>query len=125
MPKKILVIDDNLDMRAIMHLYLKTEGFTVVTAADGREGLYMASAERPDLIITDINMPDIDGIDLVKQLRAQAEFKDVPIIACTAYGIERRDETIRAGANLAIDKPIDLDSLIDDVNELLNQPKQK
>jgi len=125
MPKKILVIDDNLDMRAIMHLYLKTEGFAVVTAADGREGLYLASAERPDLIITDINMPDLDGIELVKQLRTQAQFKDLPIIAFTAYGIESRDEAIRAGAHLALDKPVDLDSLVDDVNDLLSQPKQK
>ncbi|HVG20164.1 MAG TPA: response regulator [Blastocatellia bacterium] len=125
MPKKILVVEDNLDTRELFHLYLSTEGFTVVTASDGREGLYMAQAERPDLIITDMNMPNLDGITLVRQLRAQAEFKDVPIIVCTAFGIESRDNAIRAGANRAVDKPTHFEGIIDDINELLDQPKKK
>jgi CheY-like chemotaxis protein len=121
MPKKILVVEDNLDTRELFHLYLTTEGFTVVTACDGREGLYMAQAERPDLIITDMNMPNLNGIELVKQLRLLPEFKDVPIIVCTAFGIENRDNAIRAGANRAVDKPTHFESLIDDINELLNE----
>jgi CheY-like chemotaxis protein len=125
MAKKILVVEDNLDTRELFHLYLSTEGFTVVTASDGREGLYMAQAERPDLIITDMNMPNLDGITLVRQLRAQAEFKDVPIIVCTAFGIESRDNAIRAGANRAVDKPTHFEGIIDDINELLDQPKKK
>ena len=125
MPKKILVVEDNLDTRDLLHLHLKTEGYTVFTACDGREGLYMANAERPDLIITDINMPHIDGIQLVKQLRAQGEFKDLPIIVLTAFGIEERDNAIRAGANRAIDKPTHFESLIDDVRELLDEQSKE
>ena len=123
MPKKILVVEDNLDSRDLVHLYLTTEGFTVVIASDGREGLYMAGAERPDLIITDIQMPNINGIDLIKQLRAQAEFKDIPIIAFTAFGPDERDAAIRAGANRAMDKPTHFESLIEDINELLSERK--
>ena|ERR1700754_2747178 len=121
MAKKILIVEDNLDMRELLHLYLTREGFTVATASDGREGLYMAGAERPDLIITDINMPNLDGLEMIKQLRAQAPFKDLPILVFTAFGINERDDAIRAGANRAVDKPMDFESLIDDVNELLER----
>ena len=122
MAKKVLIVEDNLDMREMFHLYLKLEGFTVVTASDGREGLYMAGTERPDLIITDINMPNLDGIEMVKQLRAQPELKDIPIIVLTAFGIVERDNAIKAGANRAADKPIHIESLMKDINELLDQP---
>jgi len=125
MARKILVVEDNLDTREILHLYLTMDGFTVVTASDGREGLYKARAESPDLIITDINMPDYDGIKLVKELRAQPEFNHIPIIVLTAFGIEDRDNAVRVGANRAIDKPVHLESLVDDVNELLNEQKKK
>ena len=120
MPKKILIVEDNFDMRELLHLYLKSDGFTVVTARDGREGLYMAEAEDPDLIITDIHMPELNGIEMVRQLRTQPKFKDIPIIVLTAFGIEERDNAVRAGANRAIDKPTDLESLVNDVNELLD-----
>ena len=125
MPKKILVVEDNLDTREMIHLYLTLDGFTVVTAADGREGLYMARVEHPDLIITDINMPDLDGIKMIKQLRADPEFKDIPIIVLTAFGVEDRDSAIKAGANRGADKPLHFDSLIDDINELLNEHRRE
>src|ERR1700742_3430685 len=119
MPAKILVVEDNLDMREVLHLYLKTEGFEVVTASDGREGLYMARAEKPDLILTDIHMPELDGISMVRELRTEPELKDTPIIAVTAFGGQQQDEVIRAGADRAINKPTHFESLIDDINELL------
>lgn len=121
MPKKILVVEDNIDTRQMLHHYLTQAEFTVVVAVDGRDGLYMVGAERPDLIITDINMPEIDGIGMIKNLRTQSEFKDLPIIALTAYGVDERDEAIRAGANRALDKPTDLDALVIDVEELLRE----
>jgi DNA-binding response OmpR family regulator len=121
MVAKVLVVEDTLDTREILHLYLTNAGFTVITASDGREGLYMARAEKPDLIVTDLNMPHVDGISLVRELRAQSEFKDLPIIVITAFGKQDRDEAIKAGANRAVDKPIDLESLIDDINGLLKE----
>jgi len=125
MPGKILVVEDNLDMRELVHLYLTREGFLVITASDGREGLYMANAEQPDLIITDINMPGLDGLEMVKQLRAQPAFKDLPILVFTAFGIVERDNAIRAGATRAADKPVEFESLIDEVNELLDLHKKQ
>ena len=125
MPAKILIVEDNLDMREVLHLYLKTEGFDVVTASDGREGLYMARAEKPDLILTDIHMPELDGVSMVRELRTEPEIKDTPIIAITAFGSQQQDEAIRAGADRAINKPTHFESLIDDINELLNKRKQE
>lgn len=118
---KILVVDDNLDTREITHLHLTIEGFSVVIAADGREGLYMAGAEHPDLIITDISMPGLNGIDLIRQLRSQAELAEVPIIVLSALGSGELNEAIRAGANRAMSKPVLLDALVDEVRELLSE----
>jgi DNA-binding response OmpR family regulator len=125
MPKKILVVEDNLDTRELIHLHLTTEGFTVVTASNGREGLYLAAAEHPDLIITDISMPEIDGLELVRQLRGQSEFERVPILVLTAFGADQMDQAIKAGANRALNKPVHFDGLIDDVRELLAESNQK
>jgi DNA-binding response OmpR family regulator len=119
MTRKILVVDDNLDTRELTHLHLTTEGFVVVVASDGREGLYMAVAEQPDLIITDLSLPELSGIELVKQLRAQPELDNVPILVLTAFGNEEMDEAIRAGAHRAMNKPVHLDSLMAEVRELI------
>jgi CheY-like chemotaxis protein len=121
---KILVVDDNLDTREITHLHLTTEGFTVVIAADGREGLYMAGVENPDLVITDISMPGLNGIDLIRQIRSQPELADVPILVLSALGSGQLDDAIRAGANRAMNKPVLLDALVDEVRELLAESKQ-
>src|SRR5262245_63332486 len=112
MPKKILVIEDSLESRELIHLHLTTEGYTVVTACNGQEGLYLAGAEHPDLIITDLGMPEIDGFEVVRQLRAQQEFKTVPIMVLTAFGREELNRAIMAGANRALNKPVHFDDLI-------------
>ena len=125
MPKKILVVEDNLDTRELIHLHLTTEGFAVVTASNGREGLYLASAEHPDLIITDISMPEIDGLELVRQLRTQSGFESLPILVLTAFGADQMDQAIKAGANRALNKPVHFDGLIDDVRELLAETNKK
>jgi DNA-binding response OmpR family regulator len=119
MARKILVVDDNLDTRELTHLHLTTEGFVVVVASDGREGLYMAVAEQPDLIMIDISRPALNAIELVRQLRAQPELDNVPILVLTAFGNEEMDQAIRAGAHRAMNKPVHLDSLMDEVRQLL------
>ena len=121
MPKKILVVDDNLDTRELTHLHLTTEGFTVVVASDGREGLYLAGIEQPDLIITDISMPGLDGVEMVKQIRQKSDLKNVPILVLTAMGKEEMEQAILAGANRAMNKPVLLDALVDDVREMLSE----
>ena len=113
---KILVVDDNRDTRELLHLYLSNTGFTVVSASNGREGFYLANAEHPDLIITDLCMPEMDGIEMIKQLRAEPEAQDVPILILTAHGEEYLDQS---GANWTLNKPIHLGVLTYEVGELL------
>ena len=119
MSKKILVVEDNTDSRELIHLLLTRMGFTVLDALDGREGLYMAHAEHPDLIITDIGMPHLDGIGMIRELRAQAYFEELPIVALTSYGRKQRQEAIEAGANRVLRKPSVFESLLTTVRELL------
>lgn len=124
MTRKILVVDDNIDTRELTHLHLTTEGFVVVIASDGREGLYMAVAEQPDLIVVDISKPEPGGTELVKQLRGQPELDNVPILVLTAFGNEEMDHAIRAGAHRAMNKPVHLDSLMDEVRGLLAESER-
>jgi two-component system chemotaxis response regulator CheY len=119
MPATILVVDDSVDTRDLIHLYLTGVGYTVLTAADGGEGLYRAKAERPDLIITDINMPNLDGHALVRELRAEGSFAGTPIVALTAYGSEAAEEAKKNGADAVFAKPMNFDELLAEVARLL------
>jgi DNA-binding response OmpR family regulator len=116
---KILVVDDSDDTREMMAKLLELEAFTVVTAEDGRAGLNIADAELPDLIITDINMPNLNGIEMIKQLRKRAGFGNVPIMAITAYGNGIAKEAIDAGADRTATKPLQFNALLVEIRELL------
>ncbi|HKV42103.1 MAG TPA: response regulator [Blastocatellia bacterium] len=118
--KKILVVDDSTDTREMMAKLLELERFAVITAEDGRTGLNKARQERPDLIITDVNMPHLDGIQMICLLRE--ENRRIPILAITAYGSSVAADAISAGADRAFAKPVEFDSLIDQIRELLSLP---
>jgi len=123
-PRKILVVDDSDDTREMMAKLLELESFTVVTAEDGSAGLDTADAERPDLIITDVNMPKMNGIEMIKRLREQDGFATVPIMAITAYGNGVAKEALEAGANRAATKPIQFNELVVEINELLETSRR-
>jgi len=123
-PEKILVVDDSDDTREMMAKLLELESFTVITAEDGRKGFDRARAEHPDIIITDINMPDINGIEMIKMLRNESEFSKVPIMAITAYGNGVAAEAIEAGADHASTKPIEFESLMGGIKQLLAASKK-
>ena len=119
--KKILVVDDSADTREMMAKLLELEKFAVVTAEDGRTGLDLAELELPDLIITDINMPNVNGLEMISLLRKQTGFTNIPILAITAYGSTIATEAIVAGADKAMTKPVEFDSLIQGIRQLLNR----
>lgn len=123
MQDKILVVDDSGDTREMMAKLLELESFTVVTAEDGSAGINVATYEHPDLIITDINMPNLNGIEMIKQLRNQPEFGRVPIMAITAYGNGVAKEALEAGADRATTKPIQFNTLIVEIRDLLARSK--
>lgn len=111
--KTILVIEDQQAMRENIGTILRMEGFAVLGADDGREGLALAREEKPDVVLCDITMPDMDGYDVLHALRQDATIRGTPFIFLTAKG-EKRD--LRAGMNLGADdyliKPVSADDLL-------------
>src|SRR5947207_9190244 len=104
---KVLVVEDDSDARELMASILEQEQLDVVLAKDGIEGLERARAESPDLIITDISMPRLSGREMIRRLRATPQHKHVPILAITAYGMDRAMEAIKAGASRALARPFE------------------
>src|SRR5262245_53713468 len=84
-PSKILVVDDEAPIREMLRDVLVAAGYVVVTAADGREALPMTLTDKPDLIVSDIRMPRLDGLTLCKALRVNPETKSVPVLMLTNY----------------------------------------
>ena len=103
MPKKILVVDDKRELRTLLKSYLTQEGFDVVTAGDGREALFVAQNEKPDLIILDLMMPEMGGYDFMRSYNRQA---DTPIIILTAK-LDENDKVLglELGADDYVTKP--------------------
>ncbi|HYP28968.1 MAG TPA: response regulator [Blastocatellia bacterium] len=122
MQNKILLVEDSEDAREALARLLELDDYTVVTADDGRNGLSVARAEHPDLIITDINMPHMSGIDMIKVLRKEEDFKEVPIVVITAYGRTVSTQAIEVGADSVMTKPVEYDELSDTVVKLLAAP---
>jgi len=112
LPKKILIVDDNQDGRELVVKVLKTRGYQTIEAVDGEEALEKAVAERPDLILMDRSLPKIDGYEVTRRLKAQEEFKDVPVVALTAHAMRGdREKALEAGCDGYISKPINVREL--------------
>ena len=121
MAKTVLVVDDKTNVRTLLREYLSEEGFRVVTAANGREALYTARHEKPDLILLDIMMPDIKGTEVCRTIKSDEETKDTQIIVLSAYLDEEKfEEMKRNGADLCFSKPLPLPQLKEEVARLLN-----
>lgn len=99
MPANILIVEDNPDTRDLVALALRLEGYAVYTADDGEEGIQLARADCPDLILSDINMPNLDGIEMVRCLPAMPECSQVPVLMMSAYGSGNLTQALEAGAN--------------------------
>lgn len=119
MPKRILVVEDNADMRGLLAMYLQDVGYTVDLAEDGNEALRTVEAECPDLLIIDLRMPNGDGLELIERLRAKPRLIELPILVLTANGDGKSHKARQVGANVLMRKPVDLESVIDIVKELL------
>ena len=121
MAKKILIVEDTEETCDILTILLELKGYDVVVAKDGVDGLEKVRNQRPDLIITDIQMPHMDGSAMIKKLRRLPMCRDLPIVAITAHGKERAEEAIRAGASWALVQPIEDASLLPLVRGLLRR----
>ena len=106
MAKRILVVEDDADNRRIVVKVLTLEGYETLEAADGRAALALARSARPDLIMMDLGMPDVDGLEASRQLKADPRSADIPIIALTAFAMRGDEERARkAGCDGYLSKP--------------------
>lgn len=112
MSKLILTIDDSPSMRALLKSALDAQGFSVEGAGDGAEGLTRLRALNPDLVITDINMPNMDGFQFIEAARGIEEFRGTPILVLsTEFSDEKKGRARAAGATGWITKPFDPEKL--------------
>jgi two-component system cell cycle response regulator DivK len=109
---RILYIEDNPGNRMLVRRILEAEGYKITEAMDGPSGLEIAAQEQFDLILLDINLPEIDGYDLARRMRSMSNLDDVPILAVTANVMHGdKERTLEAGCDGFIPKPIDVDKL--------------
>jgi CheY-like chemotaxis protein len=118
--KHILIVDDYPDALDIWELYLRSLGYRVSTAADGVDALAKAQHLLPDLIVLDLELPQLSGVDVAKQLRANPQTHHIPLIAATGYShASQLDRAREAGFDHIVIKPCDPDALVREIEHLL------
>ncbi len=122
--KSIVVLDDRAADRELLGVLLGRAGYSVHEASTGEEALELARAERPDLVITDILMPGMNGYEFVRRLRSQPDTDAIPVIFCTANYVEGEVRRLAAACGVSnfIAKPSDLATVVDMVGEVLGSP---
>ncbi len=117
---KILTADDSASMRQMVSFTLKGAGYQVIEAVDGKDALKKAQTEKADLVLTDVNMPNMDGISLVKQLRTLPNYKFTPILLLTTESaMDKKKEGKEAGATGWLVKPFNPDQLLATIKKVL------
>jgi two-component system chemotaxis response regulator CheY len=120
MPRTALIVDDSVTIRQMVAYTLKQAGFAVVEAVDGQDGLERLESGRVDLIVTDLNMPRMDGIGFIRGVRARAASKYTPVLMLTTESQEsKRQEGQAAGATAWIVKPFNPDRLLQVIGKVL------
>ena len=106
---KILLVEDNELNRDMLSRRLQRRGFEIVTATDGEKGVALAASEKPDLILMDIQLPEISGLEVTRRLRGDARSRHIPIIAVTAFAMGWHEgEALSSGCDAYISKPISI-----------------
>ena len=111
-PPTILVVDDFDDTRLLLRTWLRKKGYRVVEAENGNEAIAKANEIEPDLIIMDVEMPELDGLSATRKIRALKDSAALPIIAVSAYGADQfREQALSAGCNEYVSTPFEPDDL--------------
>lgn len=126
MAKKILVVDDEINLLKLVESRLKATGYEVITARDGKEGLEKAKTEKPDLILLDIIMPGMDGREALKKLKLNEDTKSIPVVMLTVKGEPEEivDSLVYSGAVDYIVKPYTADVFLRKINNALQVEKE-
>ncbi len=121
MAKSILVVEDNELNMKLFHDLLEAQGYDVLQSQDGMEALKLARTHRPDLILMDIQLPEVSGLEVTKWLKEDEELRSIPVIAVTAFAMKGDEEKIREGGCEAyISKPISVANFLETVEKYLN-----
>lgn len=120
MSGRILVVEDQADNRQIMHDLLINAGYEVIEAITGEDGLSAAEADRPDLIVMDIQLPGLDGLEATRRIKANPAISHIPVIAVTSYAMSGDNErALAAGCNAYFAKPVSPRALLAKIREYL------
>lgn len=121
MPKKVLIVEDNdLNLKLFRDL-LEANGYITVETKEGLNATDLVRREKPDLILMDIQLPEISGLDVTRKIKADKSISDIPIIAVTAFAMKDDEEKIlRAGCEAYISKPISIVSFLETIKRFLN-----
>jgi len=118
----ILYVEDNPENRLLIRRILQAEGYTVLEASNAYQAIDLVKTENPDLILMDINLPEMDGYTLTARLKTMPKLSTVPIIALTANVMRGdRERTLEAGCDGYIQKPVDVDALPIQINRFLKE----
>jgi CheY-like chemotaxis protein len=121
--KRILVVEDNEMNRDVLSRRLARHGYDVLIAADGLSGLALANAEQPDLVLMDLAMPQVDGWECARRLKAEPRTRAIPIIALSAHAMTGdREKALDAGCDDFDTKPLDFGGLLEKMDRLLQIP---
>jgi CheY-like chemotaxis protein len=119
---RILVVDDDKTTRKMLSLILKNKGYDVVTAENGMDGLQKLGLEQINLILTDMNMPYMDGIEFTKQVRANPDFSDIPIVMLTTEADEEeKQRAYKAGVDDYLVKPATAEQIVDSMKKIMKK----
>lgn len=120
MPHRILYIEDNEQNLYLITFILEARGFQVLSARSGEEGIGMAAAVHPDLILLDIQLPGMDGYEIAQRLRANPDLARTPLVAVTSYAmVGDREKALDSGCNGYIEKPINPDTFVGQIERFL------
>lgn len=120
---KVLYVEDTIDNRILVRRILQAEGWTLLEAGTAQEGLELALSKQPDLILVDINLPEVDGLTFTTRLKSNPRLANVPIVALTANVLRGdRERSLRAGCDGYIQKPIDVDLFPSQIKYFIKQP---
>jgi CheY-like chemotaxis protein len=122
---KILYVEDNETNVYMLQRRLTRAGFTVVIAMDGEQGIAMARAERPDLILMDLSLPGVDGWEATRRLKASPDTQGIPVVALSAHAMTGdREKALAAGCDDYDTKPVELQRLLGKIRTLLGSPPE-
>jgi two-component system cell cycle response regulator DivK len=126
MEKTVLIVEDNELNMKLFHDLLEAHGIRTIETRDGREVLEIARRDRPDLILMDIQLPEVSGLDVTKWLKEDAELKHIPVVAVTAFAMKGDEQKIReGGCEDYISKPISIARFLEVIDNYLGQNLKK